>query len=100
MMKKTVENRLSMKQESVNNHTSHSSSSCSFMSTSFTLTSSYKLSYTNKPSTSVYKSSYTTTMNTFRMKKYNEKFEKEMKNKEDKENVTELFFIIDILMKS
>jgi len=70
------------------------------MLTLSTLTLLYKLLYTNKFSTTVYKLSYATTMNIFRVKKYNEKFEKEVKNKENKENITELFFIIDILMKS
>jgi len=64
------------------------------MLTSFTSTSSYKSSYINKSSTSVYESLYTITMNIFRMKKYNKKFKKEVKN--NKENVIELFFIIDI----
>jgi len=68
------------------------------MSTSFTSMSSYKSSYTNKSSTTIYKSSYITTMNIFRMKKYNKKFEKEVKNNE--ENVIKLFSIIDIFMKS
>jgi hypothetical protein len=34
------------------------------------------------------------------MKKYNEKFEKEVKNNKDKENVIKLFFTIDMLTKS
>jgi len=60
---------------------------------SFTSTSLYKLL-----STTVYKSLYTTTMNIFRMKKYNKKFEKEVKN--NKENVIKLFSIIDIFTES
>jgi len=60
----------------------------------------YKSSYTNKSSTTVYKSSYATTMNIFRMKKYNKKFEKEVKNEKNEKNVTELFSVINILMKS
>ncbi len=98
MIKNTVKNRLSMKQKDVNNHILHSLLSCSLISTSFTLMSSYKSSYTNKSSTTVYKSSYITTMNIFRMKKYNKKFKKEVKNNE--ENVIKLFSIIDIFMKS
>ena len=82
----------------MNNYTLHLSSFHSFMLTSFTSTSSYKSSYTNKSSTSVYESLYTITMNIFRMKKYNKKFEKKVKN--NKENVTELLFTINIFMKS
>jgi len=62
--------------------------------------SSYKSLYTNKSLSSVYKSLYATTTDIFRMKKYNEKFEKEVKNKENKENVIKLFSMIDILTKS
>jgi len=68
------------------------------MSTSFTSTLLYKLLYTNKSLTTVYESLYATTMNIFRMKKYNKKFKKEVKNNE--ENVTELLFTINIFMKS
>jgi len=67
------------------------------MLTLFTSTSSYKLLYTNKSSMTIYKSLYATTMNIFKMKKYNKKFKKEVKN--NKENVTGLFFTIDIFMK-
>jgi len=93
--KNNAEQKLSMKQKSVNNYILHS---LSFHL--FTSTSSYKSSYTNKSSSSVYKSSYATTMNIFRMKKYNEKFEKEIKNKEDKKNVIKLLFTINIFIES
>jgi hypothetical protein len=43
------------------------------MSFTSLIKSSYKSSYTNKSSSSVYKSSYASTMNIFRMKKYNER---------------------------
>jgi len=95
MTKNTVKNKLNIKQKSVNNYTLHLSSSHQF-----TLMSSYKSLYTNKSLSSVYKSLYATTTDIFRMKKYNEKFEKEVKNKENKENVIKLFSMIDILTKS